>query len=107
MAAHRLLTLGTLQVIDASGQPIDFPAGKPLALLIRLVVGPAAPTRRELAQLLWSRSSPERGLQSVRQALWLIRRTIGDCVVETEGHLTLRTDCIANDARSSWGSWSS
>ena len=97
MPAHRLLTLGTLRVVDRSAQRLDFPAGKPLALLVRLAIGPEPPTRRELVQLLWSRSTVDRGLQSVRQALWLIRKTLGDDVLEADGIVRLRPGAVTSE----------
>jgi DNA-binding SARP family transcriptional activator len=95
--AHRLLTLGTLAVLDESGRALDFPHGKPLALLIRLVVGPEPPTRRDLVHLLWSRSTMERGLQSVRQALWLIRKSLGEDVLESNDTVRLAPGALTSD----------
>ena len=96
MATFRLLTLGRLEIRSDSG-PVDFPAGKPLGVLIRLAIGPEPPTRRELVQLFWPRSTEHRGLQSVRQAIWLIRKTLGDVILETDGTLELRPDVLTSD----------
>ena len=95
--AHRLLTLGTLAVLDELGRPLDFPHGKPLAVLIRLLVGPEPPTRRDLVHLLWSRSTMERGLQSVRQALWLIRKAFGEDVLESNETVRLAPGAFTSD----------
>ena len=57
------------------------PLGKPLALLVYLSLAPGPVSREDLAALLWPGATRARGLQSVRQAIWLIRRTLGEDVL--------------------------
>ncbi len=73
-----LRTLGAIRLETEAGVPIAFPEGKPLALLLYLAVERRPVRRAELAGLLWPDTERARGLQSVRQALWVIRRTLGE-----------------------------
>ena len=59
---------------------MDFPIRKPMALLSYLVLEGGEVRRDELAQLLWPGSAPDRARHSVRQAIWLIRRKLGEDV---------------------------
>jgi hypothetical protein len=82
MPRYLVQLLGPPLIVDTrSGAIIDFPAGKTLALLTYLVVNNAPPLRDQLYHLLWADSPRDRGLQSVRQALWLIRHTFGEAAL--------------------------
>lgn len=96
LADYYLQTMGNLAVNSKTGV-VDFPIGKPLALLVRLVCCAEAPTRRELCQLLWPRATPERALQSVRQALWLIRRSLGDVIITDGERVIVDSALISSD----------
>lgn len=73
----RLKVLGPPLLLDGAGADTGLPAGKPMALLAYLVVEARPIPRDELADLLWPASSRDRGRQSVRQALWLLRKHLG------------------------------
>lgn len=75
-----LRTLGPTGIESDAG-PADLPPGKPFALLVHLAVEAHSVRRDDLARLLWPAVPRERGLQSVRQAVWLLRRTLGDAVI--------------------------
>lgn len=96
MTLH-LRTLGALRIETASGEVVSFPEGKPLALLVYLAAERRPVRRGELAQIFWPRSPRDRAFQSLRQALWVIRRTLGDEVISGSDPLevprtVLRTD---------------
>lgn len=60
-------------------------AGKPLALLAYLLLSGADVGRDHLVDLLWAHVDVERGRQSLRQALWQIRRRLGQGSVAQVG----------------------
>ncbi len=81
----RLDLLGSLRLTDlASAKEIEVPMGKPLALLVYLAVDGRPRSRDDLGDLLWPEVPRQRARQSVRQALWMLRRTLGDDVVVGE-----------------------
>lgn len=71
--------------------------GKPLALLAYVALAPEPPSRDELAMLLWSGSSRRRARGSLRQALWQLRRRLGDDLFETDDPVTLREGLLVTD----------
>jgi DNA-binding SARP family transcriptional activator len=90
--AFLLRTLGAAELwsCDALGHPHErlLGAGKPLALLayccsVRDRVHP----RDHLASLLWGDTETSRARQSLRQALWRLRRLVGE-------HLRTRDDAV-------------
>ena len=85
--AYLLRTLGPSGIESGAG-PADLPPGKPFALLVYLAVEARAVRRDDLARLLWPGVPRERGLQSVRQAVWLLRRTLGDAVIGADALVT-------------------
>lgn len=78
---HRLniSTFGALQVL-CDGQPaVGFGTDKARALLVYLAVEAGRPHSREtLAGLLWSDQSEESAMHSLRQALFSLRKVLGD-----------------------------
>ena len=98
MPRYLVQVLGPPQVADTrSGAIIEFPAGKTLALLAYLALHPSAPLREQLYHLLWADSSRDRGLQSVRQALWLIRHTFGESALGGRDGTALDRELIGSD----------
>lgn len=78
-----LRTLGTMELVDLVSGSILLPRGKPLALLAYCCIARRREYSREaLAALLWSDAPAERARHNVRQALWRIRKQLGD-VLET------------------------
>lgn len=80
--AYRLEILGEPRIVsskDATDASLSL--GKPLALLSYLVVEGREVPREELGTLFWPGSTPSRARQSVRQALWLLKRTLGEDVL--------------------------
>jgi DNA-binding SARP family transcriptional activator len=64
------------------GEPLLGP-GKPLALLTYLALSPQrAATREHLLDLLWADAEPEAARRNLRQALYQIRRLLGEDVLE-------------------------
>lgn len=92
-----LRTLGKCRLARDDGEPVSLAAGKPLALLVYLCVERRPVRRDELAGLLWPRSPRERGLQSVRQAVWLIRRELGDDAIAGNDPLEVPATVVGTD----------
>lgn len=88
--AYRLEILGTPRVVSLDGDSSETLApGKPLALLSYLALKDRPVSREELSSLLWPNSQRHRRFQSVRQAVWLIRRTLGEEALAGDGLLEL------------------
>ena len=94
---YLLRSLGAPAVLDESGIEMGLPLGKPLALLVRLTLVSAPVSREELAQLLWPDAPRSRALQSVRQAIWLIRRTLGEEVLQGGDPVAVNPSLIQSD----------
>jgi len=92
-----LETLGPPNLRTPEGEVVDFPVGKPLALLIYLVVEGKPVSRDDLARLLWPGSTPARARHSVRQAIWLLRRNLGEDVVEGEESVWASATTLSSD----------
>lgn len=83
-----LRTLGSPQLATETGEQL-LPKGKPLALLAYC----AADRRRvlsrdECASLLWSDMEPERARHSVRQAIWRLRKVLGEVFLTRDDLIT-------------------
>jgi DNA-binding SARP family transcriptional activator len=95
----RIKLLG-LPRVDVEGEQRDLAGKKPWALLAYVVLAPRAPSRRELAELLF----PEAGdpLASERWALLQVRRALGPeaGIIERDGRLVLEATEVDVDARS-------
>jgi DNA-binding SARP family transcriptional activator len=105
MTKRRLELLGGLQVFAASEppRPITVPAKKVQALLAYLALHPGRPQpRAKLATLLWSESSEAQARASLRQALLVLRRTLGlnehELVTGSGETVELDAACIEVDA---------
>src|SRR5918994_5596440 len=88
MARLTVSLLGGFQVRLGSGSAVALPTRKAQALLayLALPVGQAHP-RDKLAALLWGGIREESARASLRQALFSIRKAIGEHVLSPEGHL--------------------
>lgn len=76
--------------VSATDPTVAMEAGKPLALLAYLALGGADAGRDQLVDLLWAHVERERGRQSLRQALWQLRRRLGQgSVVQVGDRLRL------------------
>jgi DNA-binding SARP family transcriptional activator len=89
--------LGTPTLRTPEGEVLDFPVGKPLALLSYLVMEGAPVSRDDLAKLLWPDSTPDRARHSVRQAIWLLRRRLGEEVIEGEDPVVASHEALTSD----------
>lgn len=72
-------------------------AGKPLALLTYLALGSTEASRDHLVDLLWANVPVERGRQSLRQALWQLRRRLGQGAVIQSGDRLRLAEPVASD----------
>lgn len=92
----QLRTLGALELFDVHGhsQTRLLGSGKPLALLTYLLCAPRRPQHRgQLCSLLWADAPPDRQRHNLRQALWRLRKTVGDVFTEVgDDLLTLDTE---------------
>ncbi len=97
-----LRTFGTFDLValDGDGNVTDtvLGAGKPLALLAYCVSARDREYSRDLlASLLWSDAEPERARHNVRQALWRLRRLVGDVIRTNDDRVGGVTTAIASD----------
>jgi DNA-binding SARP family transcriptional activator len=72
--------------------------GKPMVLLARLVVEPRGVTRAALAEFLWPGTDPKKARASVRQAIHVVRRSLGEtALLEHDERVS-----VSPDIRSDW-----
>jgi DNA-binding SARP family transcriptional activator len=82
-----LTTLGNFLLTDGRGGPPLMQRGKPLALLAFCITERRRHHNRDaLTLLLWADTPPERARHNVRQALWRLRRVVGELLL-TKGDL--------------------
>ena len=78
MPSPHLRALGTPALLTTPADPtVAMDVGKPLALLVYLTLSSVEASRDHLIDLLWAHVPPDRGRQSLRQALWQIRTRLG------------------------------
>lgn len=87
-APLRLVTLGEtllLREIDGEASEELLRSGKVIALLIYLACQEGRPVAREaLADLLWGDEAPENARASLRQALYALRRLLGEAALPAD-----------------------
>lgn len=103
MSRLRLQVFGGFQVCSAHGQPVAVPAKKVQALFAYLATQPGRPhARGKLAGLLWADSSEAQARASLRQALLVLRKSLGFAEDElsagTGETVTLQPQCVDVDA---------
>jgi len=94
--------------VQIDGVPVELAARPAQSLLAYLLLNPVAHRRERLAGLLWPDSSEANARRNLRQALWQIRRTLGDqadalllvdeitLAFNTDSAYWLDTECIAH-----------
>lgn len=92
-----LRLLGPPRVESVEGEDLGLPSGKPLALLAYIALAPEPPARDELAVLLWPDVSRRRARGSLRQALWQLRRHLGDDAFASDDPVQLKEDLLTTD----------
>ena len=100
----RLKTLGPtprLVCIAPDGEEVLLLGpGKPLAIVVYLSMAPSrSASRVHLTDLLWADADLERARQSLRQAVWQVRRKVGESSLVANGELlTLRVPLVSDYA---------
>lgn len=95
--AFRLRILGVPRVTAADGGPVDLPAGKPLGLLVHALLAAEPPSRDQLAALLWPDVARSRARASVRQAIWVLRRELGQDLLTSDEPVAVRPGLVDVD----------
>jgi DNA-binding SARP family transcriptional activator len=87
----RVLGTASLGADDPSAAAPLLGPGKPLALITYLALSPQrTATREHLLDLLWADAEPERARRNLRQALYQMRRIVGDdFITASNDHLSL------------------
>jgi DNA-binding SARP family transcriptional activator len=96
-ASYVVKVLGPPRVATPGGEVLDVPAGKPLALLVFLVRNPAGVSRSELAELFWPGRPRARARASLRQALWVLRRELGEEIFPDDDPVRLAAGRVTSD----------
>ena len=88
---HRIRTLGALQLLSPAGDVLAI-GDKPCALLVLLAsAGASGLPRKACRELLWEGASDANGSNSLRQAVFRVRRTLGaEALEDVGGNLFLR-----------------
>lgn len=101
MAPLRLLTLGRLALVRPAGAPAAATAPthrRELLLLAYLArVAPRAVAREELAALFWGEREERRARQSLREALYNLRRAVGDAIEVDASQVRLASSAVEFD----------
>jgi DNA-binding SARP family transcriptional activator len=89
MSAPHLFFLGQPQ-FELDGQPAELSSAKAAALLAFLAAANDPQPRERLVGLLWAESSEEAARKNLRNALWSIRKTLGeDVLAADDDHLSI------------------
>lgn len=89
MSGMRLYFLGVPH-FTRDDQPVELSAGKAVGLLAYLALTGAPQSRERLLDLLWPESASDAARKNLRNALWAIRRVLGEEVVQNHNdHLHL------------------
>ncbi len=95
-----LRTLGGTGLYSAGGSELLLGPGKPLALLVYLALTPGRRTSRAfLTELLWADLDPDRARPALRQALFQLRRVLGEDVLAGSEELSLARPVAADRDR--------
>ncbi len=94
---HHLRLLGPTRFTAPGGAPVDLAPGKPLALLLYLHLADGPVSREDLGTLLWPETTRDRARGSVRHALWLLRRTLGDDLFLGEDPVEVASGALTSD----------
>jgi serine/threonine-protein kinase len=99
--AFRLVTLGVVRLLDDAGRDVAPGQRKLLALLAYLAQrSPRPAAREELATLVWGERPEENARGSLRQALFQLKRLVGDALDVTPDAAAVRGGAIDVDASS-------
>ncbi|HEX8681874.1 MAG TPA: AAA family ATPase [Ardenticatenaceae bacterium] len=89
MSGIHLYLLGVPR-FTRDGVAADLTVGKAVALLAYLAVTQTPQSRERLLDLLWPDSAPDAARKNLRNALWAIRRALGEEVLQSHNeHLSL------------------
>jgi predicted ATPase/DNA-binding SARP family transcriptional activator len=104
MPSLSITLLGPVQVTSGTGEPITFPYDKVTALLAYLAVeGDRAHRRESLAAIFWPEQDERAARHSLSQALWSLRRAVGDTGDGEPALLLLTRDTVQiNPAADIW-----
>jgi DNA-binding SARP family transcriptional activator len=98
----RINTLGGLSVCDAGGAQISGAAAQPRRMAILAILARAGQrrvTRDKLLALLWPDADDERGPRALTQALYALRKDLGDeSAIDGAKELRLDPELITSDA---------
>lgn len=101
MAGLQVFLLGGFQAHLSPGRPLAFHAKKAQALVAVLAVRPGERhTRQKLAALLWGDTSDKQAANSLRQTLFMLRKTLAgtsSALVETDRAIAFMADAIDVD----------
>jgi len=93
----QLRVLGSAEVLLPGGEQASLSLGKPLGVLVYVALGPRPLTRGEVASVFWPEAPRDKALHSLRQALWVLKTSVGEDLFEGNGTLTLRDDVLETD----------
>ncbi len=98
----RIRILGTPALLDEGGEAVGIPVGKPLAVLTLLHMEGRGIPRNDLATRFWPGVPPDRARASLRQALWLLRKALGDDVLQRDDPVELAPGRVVTDLELLW-----
>jgi len=94
----RVDVLGGLRVSRSGVEERDLPSQPTRAALLLLLAMERRLTRDEAVAVLWRDREPDRARHSLRQALYELRRTLGNAWIRVDGDTLEATDALQVDA---------
>lgn len=98
----RIRILGMPALLDGDGEPVGIPVGKPLAVLTLLHLEGRGIPRNDLATRFWPGVPTDRARASLRQALWLLRKALGDDILQRDDPVELAPGRVTTDLELLW-----
>jgi len=94
---YQLRVLGSAEVFLPTGEAVPLPLGKPLGVLVYVALNSHPLARDEIASLFWPHAPRKKALHSLRQALWVLKTSVGQDLFQGEGSVSLREGILETD----------
>lgn len=98
MVPTRLHLLG-VPTFSHGAEPAELTTAKGVALLAYLALTPMPQSRERLIDLLWPDSLPDAARKNLRNALWAIRKALGEAALTTDNDRLALSDGVWVDVR--------
>jgi DNA-binding SARP family transcriptional activator/predicted ATPase len=98
MVSPKLFFLGAPK-FELGKKSVELASAKSVALLAFLATQHEPPTRGRVLSLLWAESAEDAARKNLRNALWAIRKALGDAVIVSDDDKLALGDAVWSDVR--------